>query len=368
MSQMSPPQIVTVTLPHHSYDVTVAPGILSTLGTVLQALGYKDRCALLGDERVIELYGKAVEHSLKEAGFSVLVQGFVPSETAKSLETVRGFYNTLIDSKFERTHPIIALGGGIAGDLVGFVAASYLRGVPFIQVPTTLLAMVDASIGGKVGVNLPQGKNLIGAFHQPRAVIIDPLVLQTLSDREFRCGLAECIKHGIIGDRGLFDWIKVHSAKLLSKDSAVLTELVSRNVAFKAKIVMSDEFEHGQRALLNLGHTFGHAIESATNYTKFLHGEAVSLGIIAACAVAELSGRAPAGTRKEAEEILTAAGLPIFADLPPVAVLNEAMTRDKKVRSGKIRLIVPDQIGSAQIVSGIAPELVTQAWISITRA
>ena len=362
---MSLKKTITVKLPHHSYEVVVAPGSLSELGTSFSTLGFKGRCAVLGDEAVLKLYGETAQNSLKGSGFSVLTSGFVTSETAKSLETVRGFYDLLVDSKFERIHPIAALGGGIAGDLIGFVAASYLRGVPFIQIPTTLLAMVDASVGGKVGVNLPQGKNLIGAFHQPVAVLIDPQVLKTLPEREFRCGLAECIKHGIIGDRALFDWIKGNLPAILSQDIAVLTELVARNVEFKARIVMADEFEHGERALLNLGHTFGHAIESTTGYTQVLHGEAVSLGIVAACAAAEIARRAKPGLRAEVEAVLQAAGLPIKADLPSIETMTEAMSRDKKVRSGQIRLIIPEAIGTTKIVSDLDPSAVAAGWAAI---
>lgn len=363
---MSVKKTVTVKLPHHTYEVVVEQGLLSRTGAEFRRLGFKDRCAVLGDEKVLSIYGAALEHSLAAEGFSVVRSGFTASESSKSLETVRGFYDRLVQSKFERIHPIAAVGGGIAGDLVGFTAASYLRGVPFVQVPTTLLAMVDASVGGKVGVNLPQGKNLIGAFHQPMAVLIDPEVLKTLPEREFRCGLAECIKHGIIRDRPLFDWIKQNLSAILKQDLDILTELVARNVDFKAKIVMADEFEHGERALLNLGHTFGHAIESTTGYTQFLHGEAVSLGIVAACAAAEISGRAQAGSLKEAAELLSAAGLPVKAKLPSAAELNQAMTRDKKVRDGKIRLIIPERIGLTKIVSDLDPAAVLAGWSAIS--
>ncbi len=290
---------------------------------------------------------------------------FTAGEERKTLETVRGVYDALLDHKLERGAPIVALGGGVLGDTVGFAAATYLRGVPFVQCPTTLLAMVDSSVGGKVGVNVPQGKNLIGAFHQPVAVIADPLVLRSLPLRELRCGLAECIKHAVIRDPALFAWTRTHMAELLALAPEPLAELVARNVAIKAAVVMEDEKETGVRAHLNLGHTFGHAIEASVGYGRILHGEAVGLGLLAAATLAAGVGVGPRELRGEVEAVVGAAGLPLRADLPDDARLLEAMALDKKVAAGRIRFVLPERIGKVVIRDGVPPEAIRAAWATI---
>ena len=243
---------VTVDLPQHQYQVVIEPGALEALGEHVRAVVPHADCALLGDEAVFAHYGDAAGASLQKAGYRVATRSAPMGEAQKTLALAQGFYDILLDERLERRAPVIALGGGVAGDTVGFVAATYLRGVPFVQCPTTLLAMVDSSVGGKTGVNVPQGKNLVGAFHQPSVVVADPLVLRTLPDRELRCGFAECVKHAVIRDASLLDFIESNAAGLHGRDPDLLVELVRRNVEIKAKVVALDEREAGVRAHLNL--------------------------------------------------------------------------------------------------------------------
>ena len=354
------------------YQVVIGLGLLSDLPAAIEAaapglLKAKSKVALFGDEALFSLYEANILPPFEKKEIKVITASFPASETSKSLATIASFYSQLTKERVERRTPILAFGGGIAGDVVGFVAASYLRGLPFVQIPTTLLAMVDASVGGKVGVNLPEGKNLVGAFHQPRAVLIDVEVLRTLPEREYRAGLAECVKHAIIRDEALFHWTSEHISQILAKNPAVLQELILKNVSIKAGIVMRDEKEQGERALLNFGHTFAHAIESETKYSQFLHGEAVSLGMVAATELSILLGRAPTELRTTIETLLTACGLPIRAKLPPADALMQAMTLDKKVQDSAIRFILPLSIGSAEIQKGAPAELLKKAWNSISQ-
>ena len=250
--------------------------------------------------------------------------------------------------------------------MAGFVAATYLRGVPFVQCPTTLLAMVDSSVGGKVGVNVPQGKNLIGAFHQPVAVVADTLALRTLPARELRCGLAECIKHAVIRDPdALRVDARAHLPALLALDADALAELVARNVAIKAAVVMEDEKETGVRAHLNFGHTFAHAIEAVTGYGVILHGEAVALGMLAASTLAASVGLCARELRAELEALVAAAGLPVRASLPDDARLLAAMALDKKVARARIRFVLPTRLGAVELRDDLEPAAIRAAWASI---
>ncbi len=345
--------IVEVALPHHQYDVCIEPGVLAELGEKVRALAPAKKCALITDEGVGALYAEKVAASLSQGAFTVQQFQFPGGEGRKSLETVSNCYQALLSSRLDRRSPVIGLGGGVVGDTAGFVAATYLRGVPFVQVPTSLLAMVDASVGGKVGVNVPQGKNLIGAFYQPRVVLIDPLVLQSLPERELRCGLAECVKHGLLADEELFSWTSENLASILSLDTSTLVELIARNVKIKADIVVEDEKEQGRRALLNLGHTFGHAIEKTSNYA-IQHGEAVALGILAAAEVSCRLQRFSVEQLEKVEKLFERIGLPTKAELPPAAELYEAMKLDKKVQDDSIRLVLLDRIGEAFVLDGVA--------------
>ncbi len=359
--------VVTVNLPHHVYDVTIDPGALERVGEIVRGVAPQARAALLADASVFDLHGETVRGSLQDAGYDVACDTLPAGERHKTLDTVREFYDLLLDAELERRSPVVALGGGVAGDTVGFVAATYLRGVPFVQCPTSLLAMVDASVGGKVGVNVPQGKNLIGAFHQPHAVIIDPLVLQTLGERERRCGLAECVKHGVIRDAELFDWIAEHLDAIHALAPEVMVKLLRRNVEIKAKVVMADERESGERAHLNFGHTFAHAIEATAGYGEIAHGEAVGLGMVAAARLAADLGRCEPLVADRIVELLNAIGLPTTADLAETDILMAAMRHDKKVKDARMRLVLPDRLGAVSIVTDVDDAAIAEAWSAIRR-
>lgn len=355
--------IVTVRLPHHRYEIHIAAGTLSRLGALVRQVAPAIRAAVLADASVAAHYAPVVTRSLQEAGYQV-IQATVPSgEDHKNLDTVRRLYDVLLEGRLERRCPVMALGGGVTGDIVGFVAATFLRGVPFVQCPTTLLAMVDASVGGKVGVNVPQGKNLIGAFYQPVLVAIDTDTLSTLPERELRCGLAECVKHAVIRDAGRFEWLEQNLPAIQKLTPPVLVELVQWNVEIKAAVVMADEKESGVRAHLNFGHTFAHAIESTTGYGVYHHGEAVALGMVAATKLAADLGRCEARLVQRLENLLQWIGLPVRASgLPPTEQLMEAMQMDKKVAGGKVRLILPDALGQVSIVSDVPAAALAAAW------
>jgi 3-dehydroquinate synthase len=305
---------------------------------------------VISDSNVAPRYARKVSGALKKAGFGPVLVTVPAGETAKSLATVARCCDELASHRLERKSFIVALGGGVVGDLAGFVAATYLRGIPFVQVPTTLLAQVDSSVGGKVGVNLKSGKNLVGAFYQPRLVICDLDSLATLPEREYRSGLAEVIKYGIIYDARLFAKIERSLPQLLAREARVLTDIVARCCEIKAEIVGRDETESGQRALLNFGHTIGHALEAISHYGKFLHGEAISIGQVAA---ANLSAKLTGLPIKDAERIarlFQAAGLPIELMLngSQRPKLLAAMKLDKKVTNGTIKFVLATRIGHAE--------------------
>lgn len=356
---------VSVDLPHHRYEVVIEPGALEALGEHVRAVVPHADCALLGDRAVFELHGRPARASLEAAGYRVIERSVVLGEAQKTLATAQRFYDVLLDDRLERRAPVIALGGGVAGDTVGFVAATYLRGVPFVQCPTTLLAMVDSSVGGKTGVNVPQGKNLVGAFHQPSVVVADPLVLRTLPDRELRCGLAECIKHAVIRDPGLLEFIERHAPALLARDADLLAELVRRNVEIKAQVVALDERETGVRAHLNFGHTFGHALEVTSGYGVLLHGEAVGLGMIAAVRAAAHMGLCDAALGERLTAVLKAVGLPVRAPIAGDAELDAAMRLDKKVRDARIRFVLPSGLGRVEIRDDVPAHAVAAGWRAI---
>ena len=357
---------VDLVFPQHRYTVHVAPGLLQHAGHLIHAIVPHPRAALFMDATVAPLHGPMLQASLTQAEYHVVTQVVPSGEAHKNLETVRKLYDPLLDDKLERKSPVIALGGGVLGDTVGFVAATYLRGLPLVQVPTTLLAMVDSSVGGKVGVNVPQGKNLIGAFHQPVLVVIDPNTLLTLPMRELRCGLAECVKHGVIRRPDKFAWLEQSLDKILALNVDTLAELVDWNVRIKADVVMKDEKETGDRAHLNFGHTFGHAIEATTGYGTFHHGEAVALGMVAATTLAVNIGRCDKSVLHDLVSLLERIGLPVRAgNLPGTAVLMEAMTLDKKVASGVIRLVLPVRMGEVVVVKDTPLAEIAKAWEAI---
>lgn len=378
----------------HGYEIVIAPGALDALGEQLANAAPHAKAAVIVDAQIESSHGRVALRSLKKAGYDVTVGVMPASEKLKSLKTVQDLLNVLLDAKLERKSPVIAIGGGIVGDTTGYVAASYLRGVPFVQVPTTLLSMVDASVGGKVGVNVPQGKNLVGAFHQPSLVLIDTDTLKTLPDRDLRCGLAECVKHGVIRDPDLFAWIESNVDRVLDLESDALVELVTRNVKIKAAVVAEDEKEQGVRAHLNFGHTFAHAIEASpaveavsaepkrrkwappprfeTPKPKpeahayagpYAHGEAVALGMVAATSLAVATKRCEDSLLDRLVALLDRIGLPTSSDqLADTELLMGIMQADKKVKDGKVRLVLPDRLGAVSIVDDTPPQAIADAW------
>lgn len=334
---------VRVELGERSYDISIERGLLREVGPMTAALGLKGRAAVVTNPTVAALYGEAVARSLEGAGFSPSFITVPDGEEYKSLEEAGKVFDSLISGRFERTSPVVALGGGVIGDLAGFVAATYLRGVPFIQVPTTLLSQVDSSVGGKTAVNHPKGKNLIGAFYQPRAVFIDPDVLKTLEAREVRAGLAEVIKYGVIWDERFFGFLEKNADALLKPGEEII-EAIVRSCAIKAEVVGKDEREEGLRAILNFGHTFGHAIEAFSGYGTFRHGEAVAIGMVMAAALSErLGGCHECAPRITA--LLRRLGMPVSPPDIPAGPFIEAMRLDKKVSSGRIRFVLASGMG-----------------------
>lgn len=353
---------VPIALPHHRYEVLIEPNLFDQLGEIVAAHAKHGRCALIADANVSRIYGDRAVESLRRNGYEVITAAVPPGEEHKNLQTVRRLYDAALEHRLERRSPAIALGGGVIGDTVGFVAATYLRGVPFIQVPTSLLAMVDSSVGGKVGVNLPGGKNLIGAFYHPVVVVIDPMVLQTLPPRELRCGLAECIKHGVIRDESLFEFIRENLPRIQALKPATMVELVRRNVEIKATVVMEDEKEASVRAHLNFGHTFAHAIEATAGYGVIEHGEAVALGMVAAAHLAADLNLCDSSVPERIRSLLDAVALPTKAELPPTPTLMDAMTLDKKVKDNRLRFVLPERIGSVLVRDNVPVNHVALAW------
>ena len=356
-------RIVRVPLRNRSYDIQIGTGLLARLGQECARLGLGKRCAIISDRNVAPLYASKAQRSLAKAGFVCELITIPAGETAKSLHTVELCYNALAKLRLERSSFIVALGGGVVGDLAGFVAATYLRGVAFVQVPTTLLAQVDSSVGGKVGLNLKAGKNLVGAFYQPRLVLCDLDTLRSLPSREFRAGLAEVIKYGIIYDAGLFRRLERALPRLLEQASRSLAEVVARCCEIKADVVGQDETEGGLRAILNFGHTIGHALEAISSYGKYLHGEAISIGQVAAAA---LSARLLGLPRPEVERIrklFEQAGLPVQVRLSAFQRrrLTAAMRLDKKVSQGEIKFVLARRIGRVKFGQNVPMPLIDEA-------
>ena len=338
---------VHVSLGNRSYDIKIAPGLTGRLGRECARLKLGARCAIITDTNVGKRYAKTVFNSLATAGFTPSLIIVQPGETAKSLKTVQACYDQLAAHRLERKSFIVALGGGVVGDLAGFLAATYLRGIAFVQAPTTLLAQVDSSVGGKVGVNLKAGKNLVGAFYQPKLVLCDLDALKTLPDREFRAGLAEVIKYGIIYDAKLFARLERDLPKILNRDQSILAPVISRCCEIKAEVVGQDETDGGRRAILNFGHTVGHAIENISGYGTFLHGEAISMGQVAAAKLShEILGMSEHDTERIGN-LFQRAGLPVQTRLNASKrqrLLN-AMRLDKKVSDGEIKFVLAGKIG-----------------------
>jgi 3-dehydroquinate synthase len=354
---------VTSVLVRHalgSYPVHVEPGVLERLDELVQRHLSGRRVALIADDTVYRLLR---EGRLPGARWDGAALTFPSGERSKTRDTWSRLTDELLRLGFGRDSGIVALGGGVAGDLGGFVAATYMRGVPYLQVPTTLLAMLDASVGGKTGVDTAEGKNLIGAFHPPVAVLADPRVLATLPEREYRAGLAEAVKHGLIADREYFGWMERNVEPLLTRDPAALQHLVRRSVEIKAEVVSEDEREAGRRAILNAGHTVAHALERATEY-RLPHGEAVGLGLLAEAALATGLGLATPEAGARVAALLERLGLPTRLEPLPEERVLQAMESDKKNRGGGIRFALPRGLGTM----GAGPEWTTEAGDPAIRA
>ena len=354
---------VKVPLGNRSYEIMIGTGLLARLGTECARLGLQPRCAIISDTNVARRYGKAAQQTLGRAGFDTTLVTVPAGETAKSLKTVQACYDELAAQRLERKSFIVALGGGVVGDLAGFVAATYLRGIAFVQVPTTLLAQVDSSVGGKVGVNLKAGKNLVGAFYQPRLVLCDLDTLASLPKREFRAGLAEVIKYGIIYDSALFRRLERDLPKLLARDPQTLAAVVARCCEIKAEVVRQDETEGGLRAILNFGHSVGHALEAISHYGRYLHGEAISIGQVAAANLSARTLGLPKSEVKRIADLLRRAGLPTEVRLNAIQQkkLLAAMQLDKKVSGGEIKFVLARRIGKVEFGQKVPTALLREA-------
>lgn len=343
-------RIVRVSLGQRSYNIQIGTGLLARVGNLCRRLELGRRCAIISDANVAPRYAHATQKALDRAGFATELITIPAGETAKSLGTVAACYNQLAGHRLERSSFIVALGGGVVGDLAGFVAATYLRGIPFVQIPTTLLAQVDSSVGGKVGLNLKAGKNLVGAFHQPRLVLCDLCTLASLPPREYLAGLAEVIKYGIIYDAALFRVLERDLPRLLRREPACLAGVIARCCEIKAAVVQQDETESGLRAILNFGHTIGHALEAISRYGQYLHGEAIAIGQVAAAQISVCLRGLPVSEALRIELLFQRAGLPTRVKLTAARQrkLFAAMKLDKKVSRGEVRFVLTPRIGVAE--------------------
>lgn len=353
---------VKVELGSNSYEVYVGSGLLTETGHWLKETGFSGKLVIITDPTVNRLYGEALSQNLTEEDFSVITLLVPEGEDQKSLETTGRLYHELTSAYAERTTPILALGGGVIGDLTGFVAATYLRGVPLIQIPTTLLAQVDSSIGGKVAVDHGQLKNKIGAFYQPKLVIADTNTLRTLPTEELANGLAEVIKSAAIRNKEFFAFLEKNLDRIKSLDEGALEEIVFQSVKIKAEVVEKDERDLGLRNILNYGHTFGHAIESVSDF-KVKHGRAVALGMLAAARISNKMGILDKNELARLKSVVEQAGLP--TEMPELKVdkIIQAMKHDKKVLQEKIRFVLLKSIGSVFITDEVSPSLIEQVLV-----
>ncbi len=350
---------LTVTTPSGSYPIIIEPGALKQLAQHLQNTELNGTLWLIADQAVYASYGEMLLAQLSAAGYRIYSITVPSGEPSKDMPNSMRLFDWLISGGVERRDTILALGGGVVGDLAGFVAATTLRGVNFVQLPTTLLAMVDSSVGGKTGINHALGKNLIGAFYQPRLVLADVSTLATLAPRELHAGWAEVIKHGVIRDAGLFEQLEQEASSAVQRSEASMAELIQRAVRVKVDIVNRDERETGERMLLNYGHTIGHAVEAAAGYGQLLHGEAVAIGMQLEAQIAQSLNMISSSMLERQQALLEAYQLP--TQLPndmDLEMIEEHIMRDKKVKAGKVRWVLPNSIGSAMIRDDIAPELV----------
>jgi 3-dehydroquinate synthase len=358
--------VIPVDLGNRSYSIVVEPGALASVGARLRELRVGSRAVVMTDAGILRAHGAAVVAGLEAAGLSVTVLEVPEGEAAKTLAVAEHCWDRLLAAGADRTSTILALGGGAVGDLAGFVAATYMRGANFVPLPTTVLAQVDASIGGKTAIDHPKAKNLIGAFHQPRLVVVDPAMVLTLPDRDFRSGLAEIIKHGIVLDAGYFEDVERSAAALVGRDLPTLTRIIGGSCRLKASVIQRDPEEKGEwRFSLNYGHTIGHALEAATRFDTWTHGEAVSLGIVAEARLAERLGVADAATARRQEALLHAVGLPTNGARVDTEAVLAAITHDKKARDGRVPFVLAPSIGAFRVVYDVSPAEVRAALASI---
>ncbi len=335
-------QTLRVNIPNREYDIKIENGLIDRCGDEILSLFKPCRVAVITDSNVAPLYGERLINSLKNCGFDPFLTTVAAGENSKSMEMLEFLYGELLTNGITRSDLIIALGGGVVGDLTGFCAATLLRGIPFVQIPTTLLAQVDSSVGGKVAVNLPFGKNLVGNFYQPKQVLIDPDCLATLSDRVFCDGMAEVIKYGVILDEKLFETLE--NAPSRQKIMEIAASVIYRCCELKKLVVEADELDLGGRMILNFGHTFGHAIEKKYNFKDYTHGEAVAAGMVMAAKYGEREGITPLGTADRIIKLITAFNLPEWVDIDEKSLKN-AISVDKKGKGNLVSLIIPEKIG-----------------------
>jgi 3-dehydroquinate synthase len=360
-------ETVHVGLDERAYDVVIGPGLLPEAGARIAPLLRRPRVAVASDETVASLHLETLSKSLEQNGIAFSSLTLPPGEATKSWSHLERVVGWLLEEKIERSDIVVALGGGVIGDLVGFAAAVLRRGVRFVQVPTSLLAQVDSSVGGKTGINAPQGKNLIGAFHQPSLVLADTAVLGTLSARDYLAGYGEVVKYGLLGDHEFFQWLEANGSRAATGDMSARTHLVKRSVEMKAEIVVRDETEQGDRALLNLGHTFCHALEAATHYdgSRLLHGEGVAIGCALAFALSARLGlcsqEEPSRVRAHLRDMKMKVDLSdIQGELPDSDSLIRLMGQDKKVVDGKLRFVLARGIGAAFVTSDVPLDAVRE--------
>ena len=357
---------VAVELGERSYPIVIGNSIDDEMIGFVRQARYSAHGMIVTDTNVGELHAGRIAEALERAGLHAEIAVIPAGESSKSLDTANDLFTRAIELGLDRRSPIIALGGGVVGDLAGFVAATYMRGVPFIQLPTSLLAQVDSSVGGKVAVNHPLGKNLIGAFYQPDAVFMDLDQLKTLPAREIATGLGEIIKYGIIYDADFFAWLEGNRADVLTLAPAAAAHMIARSCEIKADVVRQDEREGGLRRILNFGHTIAHAIEKETGYVRYRHGEAVAIGMVGAAQISEEMGLLPAADRLRMESLIRAMGLPLTAEGVTADAMYEDLFHDKKTLGGRIHWVLAEGIGKVSVHSDVPEEIVRKTLLGLS--
>jgi 3-dehydroquinate synthase len=353
---------IRVELGERSYDIIIGIDILDGIGEEIKAFGLSPKTAIVSNPTVFSLYGERVSESVNAAGFEPVPVIIPDGEAYKNIETLKYIYDELLKYRLDRKSALIALGGGVVGDIAGFAASTYMRGISYIQIPTTLLAQVDSSVGGKTGIDHELGKNMIGAFWQPRLVWIDVETLRTLPQKQVLAGLSEVIKYGVIRDKEMFDFLEARRDDILNLGMEALTHIIKRSCEIKAEVVSSDEREAGMRAILNYGHTIGHAIETTTKYEKYLHGEAIAIGMCLEAKLAEILGLIDKDQVLRIRQIIHSYGLPSgMPETISTSSVSLSMKLDKKAVAGELKFILPERIGSVRTLTGVSDEVIREA-------